>query len=407
MVNVNGTVIDQIFTAMEAQMEAMDNRFTTSIQELKSSAQEAQVKTDLKLQEVMDAVALIQTSVAELRAAQFHPEVIREPILPNPPGIPRAPPEVWRPPPVNIQQDQLRRKGRLVVGADEVLRKELLELFHSSPGGGHSGMYATSKRISGIFYWKGLQKEVRNFVRTCEVCQRFKTENVAYPGLLQPLPIPHRNWSSISLDFIDGLLRSGGKTTILVIMDRLNKFAHFLALQHPYTASVVAQAFMDNICKIHGMPDEIVSDRDTIFLSNFWKEMFKLQQVKLQYSSAYHPQTDGQIEVVNRSVETYLRCFSGDCPKKWVYWLPLAQWWYNTSFHTAILMTPYQAMLGQQPPCHIPYVNGDSNNEEVDRTMSNREAIIHIIRDNLLKAQNRMKTQVDKNRSEREFVVGE
>lgn len=134
------------------------------------------------------------------------------------------------------------------------------------------------------------------------------------------------------MDFIVGLPNSHGKTAILVVVDRLSKAAHFIALKHPYTSSDIAQIFLDNVYKLHDFPKSIITDRDPIFLISFWSEFFKLQNVHLHHSTAYHPQTDGQTEVVNRSLECYLRCFAGDRPKEWSSWLPLAEWWYNTSY---------------------------------------------------------------------------
>ena len=167
------------------------------------------------------------------------------------------------------QRDQLRRKGKLVVGSDSALRTELLQHFHTSAVGGHSGVEATMKRISSVVYWKGLKKSVKQFVCECTICQRCKYDTAAYPGLLQPLPIPERIWSDISMDFIEGLPKSNGKEVILVVVDRLIKTAHFIAMSHPYTALLVAQHFMDTVFKLHGVPSSIVSDRDKIFLSNF------------------------------------------------------------------------------------------------------------------------------------------
>lgn len=111
------------------------------------------------------------------------------------------------------------------------------------------------------------------------------------------------------------------------MVDRLSKAAHFMALSHPYTASTVAQLFLDHIYKLHDFPKSIITDRDPIILSAFWGEFFKLQNVHLHPSTAYHPQTDGQTEVVNRGLECYLRCFASDRPKEWASWLPLAEYW--------------------------------------------------------------------------------
>ncbi|KAG7572601.1 Neutral/alkaline non-lysosomal ceramidase C-terminal [Arabidopsis suecica] len=150
---------------------------------------------------------------------------------------------------------------------------------------GHSGRDATHQRVKGLFYWKGMSKDIQSFICSCVVCQQHKYETVASPGLLQPLPIPDTIWSDISMDFIDGL-----------------------------PPSAVAQAFLDNVFKLHGSPKSIVSDRDTVFLSTFWQELFSLQGTSLNFSSAYHPQSDGQTEVVNRCLETYLRCMCSERP---------------------------------------------------------------------------------------------
>jgi hypothetical protein len=131
------------------------------------------------------------------------------------------------------------------------------------------------------------------------------------------------------MDFIIGLPKSRNKSVIMEIFDRLSKYAHFCTLQHPFTASTMAQIFMYQVFKIHGMPHSIVSDRDPTFTSNFWQELFK-QGTQLHLSTTYHPQTDGQTEVVNKCLETYLRCFFLEKKNQWAQWLPLAEWWYNT-----------------------------------------------------------------------------
>lgn len=117
------------------------------------------------------------------------------------------------------------------------------------------------------------------------------------------------------MDFIEGLPPSGGRTVIMVVIDRLSKYAHFLSISHPYIATIVARVFLDNIFKLHGFPLNIVSDRDPVFTNQFWKELFKLSGTKLLLSLAYHPQMDGQTEVMNKALEGYLRCFSGDRPR--------------------------------------------------------------------------------------------
>ncbi|GJZ20949.1 retrotransposable element Tf2 [Tanacetum coccineum] len=180
------------------------------------------------------------------------------------------------------------------------------------------------------------------------------------------------------MDSIKKLPTSHGKSVILLVVNRLRKYAHFIPLAHPFTASQVAQVFLDQVYNLHGLPESIVSDRDKVFLSNFWKALFAELKVKLKLSTAYHPQTDGQTEVVNRSVGCYLRCMCGEKPKEWVKWLPLAEFWYNTNYHTSTKTTPYGAVYCQTPPIHLPYIHGDSRVEEVDRTLQAREETIKL-----------------------------
>ncbi|KAK9672899.1 hypothetical protein RND81_12G133200 [Saponaria officinalis] len=198
-----------------------------------------------------------------------------------------------------------------------------------------------------------------------------------------------------------------GNDSILVVVDRLSKAAHFIPLKHPYSAPEVAQAYFDNVYKLHGMPEHIVSDRDPIFISNFWQELFAVQGVELDHSSAYHPQSDGQTEVLNRCLETYLRCFCSEVPNDWCKWVPAAEFWYNTSYHQSLKCSPYEVLYGQPPPIHLPYLPGESKVEAVDRTLLAREEALKGIRLNLARAQNRMKQLADKDRSEREFEEGD
>lgn len=138
-----------------------------------------------------------------------------------------------------------------------------------------------------------MKKDIKERVATCSVCQRNKYETMLPLGLLQPIPIPSQAWADISMDLIVGLPPCKGKSVIWVVIDRFSKYAYFIALSHPYSASIVAQNFIDHIFKLHGMPRSIISDKDPVFLSKFQKEFFQLQGFALCFSSGYHPQTDG------------------------------------------------------------------------------------------------------------------
>ncbi|KAI3516689.1 hypothetical protein L1887_15648 [Cichorium endivia] len=284
---------------------------------------------------------------------------------------------------------------------------KILHWQHTTGEAGHSGRDNTLRRVKSLFTWKGLTKDVSRFVKQCTTCQASKSENTAYPGLLQPLPIPEEVWVDISMDFIMGLPKSQGKNVIFVVVDRLSKNAHFMPLSHPFTAVEVAQCYLDNVFKLHGWPRSIVSDRDAVFLSQFWKGLFSLHGTEFKLSSAYHPQTDGQTEVVNRCLEAYLRCMCGEKTKEWSFWLPLAEWWFNTHYQSAIGMTPYEVVYNQPPPRHLPYLPGESNVEAIDRSLRKREMMINSLKQHLTKAQVRMKQQADKHRSERTFNIGD
>lgn len=175
-------------------------------------------------------------------------------------------------------------------------------------------------------------------------------------GLLMPLEIPDKVWNDITIDFIDGLPKTAGYEVILVVVDRLSKYAHFIALKHPYTAKSVAETFVKEVVRLHEYPQSIVSNQNKVFLSNLWRELFSLAGTKLNRSSSYHPQMDGQTEVVNCSVEAYLRCFCGEKPKEWV------EYWYNTTYRSSIGITPFQAVYGSSPPLLIYYGESETSN---------------------------------------------
>ena len=162
-----------------------------------------------------------------------------------------------------------------------------------------------------------MHRDVHRFVSQCRICQQIKYKARKPAGLLQPLPIPSGLWEDLSPDFITGLPPSHGFTAILVVVDRYSKGTHLGALPPKYSAHKVACLFFDIVCKLHGFPHSLVSDRDPIFLSSFWRELFRISGTKLRYSTAYHPESDGQTEVLNRTLEQYLCSFVNDKPALW------------------------------------------------------------------------------------------
>lgn len=301
----------------------------------------------------------------------------------------------------------LRYKNRIWVGADSDLQQKLLAAFHCSAVGGHSGMPVTYARLKQLFAWKGMKRAVQQFVSLCTVCQQAKADRAKLPGLLQPLPIPTALWQIISMDFIEALPRSQNYTCILVVVDTFTKYANFLPLRHPFTALSVAKVFHDHIYKHHGLPQSIVSDRDKIFLSHLWQELFRLTDVHLRMSSAYHPQSDGQTERVNQCLETFLRCFVHACPSQWSQWLSVAQFWYNSSPHSSTGISPFEALYGTRPR-HFGITDSTVvSSSDLASWLSSRHLMSELVRQHLERAKLRMKRQADKGRSERTFVVGD
>jgi hypothetical protein len=129
-------------------------------------------------------------------------------------------------------------------------------------------------------------------------------------------------------------------------VDKFSKYAHFVPLKHPFTALQVALAYMDNVFKLHGFPEALISDRDRVFTSQVWQQLFKFTKTELRMSTSYHPQTDGQTERVNQCLEAYLSCFVHSCPTQWKQWLAVAEFWYNTNFHTSLNATPFEVLYG-------------------------------------------------------------
>ena len=154
----------------------------------------------------------------------------------------------------SLQSGILRYKNRICIGSSTDLKERLFSSFHSSAMGGHSGSRVTLHRLKQLFHWPHMKKYIADQVTQCPVCQISKTERVPYPGLLDPLHIPNIKWSEISIDFVEGLPMSKGKNVILVVVDRLTKYAHFIPLAHPFTAHQVASLFIDNIFNYMVLP---------------------------------------------------------------------------------------------------------------------------------------------------------
>lgn len=214
-------------------------------------------------------------------------------------------------------------------------------------------------------------------------------------------------WEDMTMDFVTHLPNYFGHTVIWVICDRLSKFVHFLALPAKFSAKDLASCFAVEIFRLHGTPIFIVSDRDPLFLNIFGRTFFKVQGTSLKYSTSYHPEMDGQTKVVNRSLETYLRCFASDHPRQWYKYLHLAEFWYNTSFHTTINMSPFKSLYGRDPPNMFDYLASSATKPSVDDILQHRQHIVTQLKQNLKISRIQMEKQDNKKRMDYQFQEGD
>jgi len=209
------------------------------------------------------------------------------------------------------------------------------------------------------------------------------------------------------LDFIEALPRVRGKSVILTVVDRFSKYCHFIPLAHPYSAESVAQAFFGEIVRLHGVPQSMVSDRDVVFTSKFWRELMRLMGTNLHMTSAFHPQSDGQSESANRVIIMYLRCLTGDRPKQWLQWLPWAEYVFNTAYQSSLRDTPFRIVYGRDPPSIRSYEPGDTRVAAVARTMEERQEFLADVRHRLEQAQAVQKKYYDQGHRDVKYQVGE
>lgn len=294
---------------------------------------------------------------------------------------------------------------RIYVSPRSSARTPLLSEYHSSQA--DPGFERTLRRVSAEFYWPNMKKEVRRFVEACVVCQTTKYSTQKPAGLLQPLPIPSQVWEDVSMDFITGLPPSRGYTAIMVVVDRLSKYTHFAALPTRFDALRVAHLFVNTVVRHHGFPKTLVSDRDSVFLNKIWEEIMRLSGTKLNFSTAYHPQSDGQIEVRNRGLEQYLRAFTADRPSKWTNFLPWAELALNCFYHAGLGISPFKALYGKEPPSLVFAPPSDATPSSVADLIRQRGELLVELRRNLERAQQRMRDSANKNRRHVEFERGD
>ncbi|KAJ9509253.1 hypothetical protein QJQ45_001711 [Haematococcus lacustris] len=243
-----------------------------------------------------------------------------------------------------------RERNQIVVPNCPELKTRILVEMHDAQFAGHVGITKTLERISRMFWWPRMRSEVRHYVANCDACQRNKSVNTKPGGLLTPLAIPYDRWESISMDLITKLPPGEhGFDAIAVFVDRLSKMVHFVPCRESMNAESFARLFIDNVFKHHGVPREIISDRGSHFTNHFWASIMTILGVKECKSSAYHPQSDGQTERYNRTLEEMLRHYISPAQSDWPFFLSLAEFAVNNSWQESIQSTPFLVNTGQSP----------------------------------------------------------
>ncbi|KAK0606869.1 hypothetical protein LWI29_005470 [Acer saccharum] len=229
------------------------------------------------------------------------------------------------------------------------LRKEIIKECHDSKWAGHPGMTRTLALLQNSYYWPQMRDDIDAYVRTCLVCQQDKVEQQRPAGLLEPLPIAGCPWESVSMDFISALPISEGCGSIMVVIDRFSKYATFIPAPKDCTAEEAARLFLKHVVKLWGVPHSIVSDRDPRFTGRFWTELFKMLGTDLNFSTSFHPQSDGQTERFNGLLELYLRHYVSAHQRDWAKLLDVAQFSFNLQRSEATGKSPFEIVMGQQP----------------------------------------------------------
>jgi transposase InsO family protein len=287
-------------------------------------------------------------------------------------------------------------EGRLYLPTPE-LQATALQRLHDDALAGHLGRDKTLARVRAEFWWPSLSVDVAEYVAKCDVCQRSKNRTHPPYGLLVPLPVPHRPWESVSLDFLSDLPHAHSYSGVLVIVDRFSKMVEFVPIAGTPSAKSTADAVHCAIVCRYGFPTSVVSDRGPQFSSAFWRRFLELGGSSCSLSTAHHPQTDGQSERAIQALQQYLRTFCNFHQTNWPSLLPMAAAAFNTSWQFGLRSTPARTVLGYQPRMH--FLAPSFPPSPADAYVRERTAIWETLHDNLLHAQELMKRRSDRFRS--------
>ena len=302
-------------------------------------------------------------------------------------------------------------KTQLYIPDTGTLRQDLLEEHHDTLLGGHFGAAKTATALLRHYYWPNAHADVREYVDSCLECKSSKSSNLKQPGLLRSLPIPHRRFEVITMDFISGLpATADGYTDIMVMVDKLTKRVFLAATKSTPDAEEAATLFYNHVIRNQGVPQVIISDRGTQFTSNFWQKMVEQLGTKHKLSTAYHPQTDGQSENMVRTVSDTLRTLNKNY-QNWAAILPAVEFAINSSKNTSTGFSPFYLCYGEEAP-----VPAALDFEKLARNNTNQASVDFAVRTQLAieqakrclqQAQAKQKKYADQHRRHIEFEAGQ
>ncbi|WVZ63955.1 hypothetical protein U9M48_013544 [Paspalum notatum var. saurae] len=294
------------------------------------------------------------------------------------------------------EQGTVWYKNRICVPDVDSIKKLILSEAHDTAYSIHPGSTKMYHDLKERFWWYGMKRAVAEYVAVCDTCQRVKAEHQRPAGLLQPLKIPEWKWEEISMDFIVGLPRTQkGYNSIWVVVDRLTKVAHFIPVNTTYSGARLAELYISRIVCLHGVPKRIISDRGSQFTSRFWEQLHDSLDSKLRFSTAYHPQIDGQTERTNQILEDMLRACAIQYGTSWDKSLPYAEFSYINSYQASLKKSSFEALYGRR--CRTPLFWNQTGEKQVfgPDLIRDAEQQIKIVRENLRVAQSRQKSYAD------------
>ena len=307
---------------------------------------------------------------------------------------------------------EVKGKRLIVVGAGAV--NEVLHWCHGAHWAGHPGVTKTLQVVRQKFWWPSWRQDTLEHVKKCFQCATQKNSNQKTPGLLKPLAVPDRPWQSMSLDFVTGLPEVAGKDAVLVTVDRFSKMARLLPCNTTVTAAKAVELLQQSVFSLFGHPEEFIGDRDTRWTSEFLQEYKQLQNCKFKMSTAFHPQTDGQTERTNQTMEQLLRLYCSSDQQSWLQVLPMVEFVYNS--------TPHVALSREAPTCPFQVVYGWKPSTPFDKFLdyrpkgpvgkfskwvTERENQLKLIKQSLQKVQQLQKTAADKKRTAVSYKEGD